>query len=72
MNALNSTDDATQGVKIKLANPLRSLAWGHSRASFAALALNRGVYTQKGIFFPLGERTGLSAFAGVLVRVFEI
>lgn len=42
MNALNSTDDAAQGVKIKLANHPRSLAWGHSRASFVALALLYG------------------------------
>ena len=35
MNALNSTDDATQGVKIKLANHWRSLAWGDSRVDIS-------------------------------------
>ena len=59
MNAPNFTDETTHGVKIKLANYWKSLAWGNSRASFAALALLYGDIPPKGIFFPLGERTGL-------------
>lgn len=35
MNAPNFTDDATQGVKIKLANHWRSVAWGHSRVDIS-------------------------------------
>ncbi len=69
MNAPNFTDETAQGVKIKLANHPRSLAWGHLRASFAALALIMGHIPLKGIFLPLGGRTGLSAFGPVAIKV---